>query len=89
MFDEQPDGDPHGECAMEIKRLNDALEASETKVAMQQGLIDGFVEMQKQFNMAVNFAISQGIGSGVDFLTAWREGDTSEWPEFTTADPKS
>ena len=21
MFDEQPDGDPHGECALEIKRL--------------------------------------------------------------------
>lgn len=22
MFDEQPDGDPHGECAAEIARLN-------------------------------------------------------------------
>ena len=21
MFDEQPDGDPHGECVMEIERL--------------------------------------------------------------------
>ena len=25
MFDEQPDGDPHGECAAEIKRLEIAL----------------------------------------------------------------
>lgn len=25
MFDEEPDGDPHGECAAEIKRLQAAL----------------------------------------------------------------
>ena len=25
MFDEEPDGDPHGECAEEIKRLTVAL----------------------------------------------------------------
>lgn len=25
MFDEEPDGDPHGECAAEIHRLRDAL----------------------------------------------------------------
>ena len=25
MFDEQPDGDPHGECAAEIQRLREAL----------------------------------------------------------------
>jgi hypothetical protein len=25
MFDEQPDGDPHGECAAEIARLTAAL----------------------------------------------------------------
>lgn len=25
MFDEQPDGDPHGECAAEIERLSMAL----------------------------------------------------------------
>jgi hypothetical protein len=25
MFDEQPDGDPHGECAAEIHRLREAL----------------------------------------------------------------
>jgi hypothetical protein len=26
MFDEQPDGDPHGECAAEIHRLQAALQ---------------------------------------------------------------
>jgi hypothetical protein len=25
MFDEEPDGDPHGECALEITRLKGAL----------------------------------------------------------------
>ena len=25
MFDEQPDGDPHGECAAEIHRLGDLI----------------------------------------------------------------
>ena len=25
MFDEQPDGDPHGECAAEIERLRQLL----------------------------------------------------------------
>jgi hypothetical protein len=27
MFDEQPDGDPHGECAIEIKRLRGVAHA--------------------------------------------------------------
>ena len=26
MFDEEPDGDPHGECALEIKRLSATIE---------------------------------------------------------------
>jgi hypothetical protein len=25
MFDEEPDGDPHGECALEIKRLGELV----------------------------------------------------------------
>jgi len=25
MFDEQPDGDPHGECAVEIRNLHNLL----------------------------------------------------------------
>lgn len=26
MFDEEPDGDPHGECAAEIHRMREALD---------------------------------------------------------------
>ena len=29
MFDEEPDGDPHGECAVEIKRLTELSEKLE------------------------------------------------------------
>lgn len=39
-----------------------------------------FVDMQR-FNAAIDFAINQGTDAGV-FLEDWREGDTSEWPEF-------
>jgi len=39
-----------------------------------------------QFNAAINFAIEQGIEAAT-FLTAWREGDMSEWPEFVAAAP--
>ncbi len=34
MFDEQPDGDIHGECAAEIKRLEAELAALNTKAAV-------------------------------------------------------
>lgn len=42
-FDEQPDGDPHGECALEIARLRKALEdangmcRSAYQVAVREG----------------------------------------------------
>ena len=32
MFDEEPDGDPHGECAAEIARLQDLVRWSYTKL---------------------------------------------------------
>ena len=35
-----------------------------------------------QFNAAIDFAIEQGA-EGAEFLRCWREGDTSDWPEFT------
>lgn len=34
MFDEQPDGDPHGECAAEISRLTEKLEAADYEIKM-------------------------------------------------------
>ena len=33
MFDEQPDGDPHGECAAEIYRLMADLAAAQRELA--------------------------------------------------------
>lgn len=32
MFDEQPDGDPHGECAFEIQRLTDLVRWAYSKL---------------------------------------------------------
>lgn len=32
MFDEQPDGDPYGECAAEIARLQDLVRWAYTKL---------------------------------------------------------
>ena len=41
MFDEQPDGDPHGECAAEINRLELALAAAnEAAIAVFTGIIE-------------------------------------------------
>lgn len=37
-----------------------------------------------EFNRAINFAIDQG-SEACHFLSAWREGDTSGWPEFNAA----
>jgi hypothetical protein len=34
-----------------------------------------------EFNAAINFAIDQA-SEAANFLRCWREGDTSEWPEF-------
>jgi hypothetical protein len=37
--------------------------------------------MHLEFNNAIDFAIQEGCGGAV-FLRCWREGDTSDWPEF-------
>lgn len=36
MFDEQPDGDPHGECAAEIERLMSLVRWAYTKLHMRE-----------------------------------------------------
>lgn len=36
MFDEQPDGDPHGECAAEIYRLMADLAAAQRELAVRK-----------------------------------------------------
>ena len=35
MFDEQPDGDPHGECAHEIRRLQEIVRWAYSKLHNQ------------------------------------------------------
>lgn len=37
-----------------------------------------------EFSRAIDFAIDQG-SEARHFLTAWREGDTADWPEFAAA----
>lgn len=46
---------------------------------------DRLTAERAEFNRAINFALDQGSGA-YDFLRAWREGDTSEWPEFKAAE---
>jgi hypothetical protein len=41
MFDEQPDGDPHGECAAEIQRLKRDNEHLRKSMQLILGVIDG------------------------------------------------
>lgn len=63
-FDEEPDADPHGECAAEIKRLRDALHGIAeldglTLIAPSRG--DDFdighqVGANKAFNQAAGLA---------------------------------
>jgi hypothetical protein len=60
-----------------IKAQRDELR---DKLAQPKPLTDA----HNQFNAAIDFAINQGTEAG-EFLRAWREGDTSEWPEFEAA----
>lgn len=40
MFDEQPDGDPHGECAAEIHRLEQQVAAQQARIAeLREGIV--------------------------------------------------
>ena len=52
------------------------------------GLQEEFDAARDEFNRAIDFAITQGIGAAV-FLDAWRHGDTSEWPEFEALNRRS
>lgn len=62
------------EAAAELRRL------AEVEAELDR-LRDTNQAMQKAFNKAIDFAIEEGSGAAV-FLRCWREGDTSEWPEF-------
>jgi hypothetical protein len=41
----------------------------------------GDAEMRAVLQAVVDFAIEQGAEAAA-FLRSWREGDTSDWPEF-------
>lgn len=58
----------------EIARLTRELEEARRKAQ----------EDSYEFNRAINFAIDQG-SEACHFLSAWREGDPSGWPEFNAA----
>lgn len=58
----------------EIERLTRELEEARRKAQ----------EDNYEFNRAINFAIDQG-SEACHFLSAWREGDPSGWPEFNAA----
>lgn len=45
MFDEQPDGDPHGECAAEIQRLQAENAKFRAALADMFGIRDEFAAM--------------------------------------------
>ena len=55
MFDEEPDGDLHGECAAEIHRLNVEYEV------MRRALVGAVAVIQTWHNM----------GAGKDASTLW------------------
>lgn len=44
-------------------------------------------EARDAYNAALNFALDEidDLYEKAAFLNAWREGDTSEWPEFRTS----
>ena len=81
--------------ASDIMLLNDAAQALAEQPAQQEPVAkvdandegywaDILTDASTQFNAAIDFAIEEGSGAAV-FLRCWREGDTSEWPEFEAA----
>ncbi len=59
-FDEQPDGDPHGECAAEIKKLEGSVTTLESecnqlndKVCEQIEIIDNLASMCRRLSYSV------------------------------------
>ena len=46
MFDEQPDGDPHGECAAEIHRLQAERDAAYLELRKQKCVIQSVFDRE-------------------------------------------
>ena len=64
MFDEQPDGDPHGECAAEIHRLQEALRRLHDWGGTNDAWNSGIV-------FAVNDWIAAGMTEPLPELPEW------------------
>ena len=60
MYDEQPDGDPHGECAAEISRLKAEVER------LDDALTQALLERDEMEERATALADSVGEFLGVD-----------------------
>lgn len=69
-----PDAD---EAAYTVETVQRLLREALAQPAQQEPV----AEVSAQFNSAIDFAILQGSEAAV-FLRSWREGDTTEWPEF-------
>ncbi len=66
-FDEQPDGDPHGECALEIQRLNELLVAKDAELARETHRADCWVKAARE--------LAQELGLNADDS----KGSTQDW----------
>lgn len=71
LFDEQPDGDPHGECAAEIRRLEARIAELEAKLAAAGKLRDA----------AMDYAIATTDGYKLNLLTVIAAFDRETKPE--------
>lgn len=82
--------DDHVKFAADAKDADEALAMLTAAPQAPAAVVhDTQLEAVKaEFNQAINFAISEGIGAAV-FLEAWRCGDTKEWPEFATMSTKA
>jgi len=81
MFDEQPDGDPHGECAAEIRRLEIALRikteehqcCSEDLMKLRKSEQEGWKEAAIAWEVCAS--IHETWAKGKDALFTTRHGD--------------
>jgi len=81
MFDEEPDGDPHGECAVEIRRLEIALRikteehqcCSEDLMKLRKSEQEGWKEAAIAWEVCAS--IHETWAKGKDALFTTRHGD--------------
>lgn len=84
MFDEQPDGDPHGECAEEIDRLRDEVEyhkADAKKWALQAMKFDKWQPIETAPKDGTYILVGNRYGAWVaTYLDRFQSGYTPQNP---------